>query len=234
MFEIDDVLNEYHFVKRLNKYTGIIKKGKSSEKVYVPNPGRLKNLLVPNAPVFVKKTDKPNRKTQFDLLAVKNKEDIIVGIDSRLPNWLFEFLLKNNEIEELKNYSIKKKEYRIGNSRIDYLLENKKKKYLVELKICTLVEKSTLLFPDAVSARSTKHLLDLIKINKQEYQIIVYFLGLRSDPTNFRPNSEVDPKFSDAFNSALKESIDLIPVKSDIEYKNNKLLFSNFEKIPIA
>ncbi|MHA1650195.1 MAG: DNA/RNA nuclease SfsA, partial [Candidatus Helarchaeota archaeon] len=184
MYKISDVLDGYKLVKRLNRYTGLISKGKVQEKAFIANPGRMTELFIKDAPVFIKKTSNPKRKTKYDLMAIESK-DILVCIDSRVPNWVFENHLENNKLEELKGYKIKRREYRIGNSRIDYLLENGKDKCLVELKLCTLVEKQKLLFPDAVSKRSSKHLQDLINAKTQGYRGIVYFIGLRGDPASF-------------------------------------------------
>ncbi len=231
-YKISDVLDGYKLVKRLNRYTGLISKGKVQEKAFIANPGRMTELFIKDAPVFIKKTSNPKRKTKYDLMAIESK-DIMVCIDSRVPNWIFENHLENNKLEELKGYKIKRREYRIGNSRIDYLLENGKDKCLVELKLCTLVEKQKLLFPDAVSKRSSKHLQDLINAKTQGYRVIVYFIGLRGDPASFGPNEEVDPKFKDAFDRAMKADLKLVALKNIVKYEKNSLSFSDLDAIPI-
>ncbi|MHA1270773.1 MAG: DNA/RNA nuclease SfsA [Candidatus Helarchaeota archaeon] len=231
MFIISNIIDDFKFVKRINMYTGLVKKGSKLEKVFIANPSRLKELLTLDARVYIKKADNPNRKTKFDLIAAENKEKLIIGIDSRIPNWLFEYLVNNSKIEELKHLQLKKKEFKIGKSRIDYLFENKNEKCLVELKICTLVKKDTLLFPDAVSARSTKHLLDLISAKNNGYRIIVYFIGLRSDPKKFMPNRETDPDFYNAFQKAKNAKLELISIKTEVKFSNKQLNFSEFIKI---
>ncbi|MHA1232171.1 MAG: DNA/RNA nuclease SfsA [Candidatus Helarchaeota archaeon] len=231
MFEIKDVIGGCEFIKRINKYMGELKIKGKVEKAFISNPGRLEDLLIKGVGGYVKKVDNSRRKTKYDLLCIENKEGIIVGIDSRIPNKLFEYLIENNRVEELKGYKLKRREYRIGKSRIDYLFERNGDKYLVELKICTLVKNKVMLFPDAVSARSTKHLRDLIRIKSQGYRPIVYFLGLRRDPESFSPNGKIDPEFEEAYKEALKEGIEIFPVKSRVDYKSQKLIFSEFEKI---
>ncbi|MHA1276188.1 MAG: DNA/RNA nuclease SfsA [Candidatus Helarchaeota archaeon] len=232
MFEISEILDGYKLIKRLNRYIGLVTQGKTQEKAYVANPGRMEKLFIAQAPVYLKRTANLKRKTKYDLLAIQPKETIVC-IDSRVPNWLFEDQLDKGKIDDLQGYKIKKKEYKIGSSRIDYLLENHQKKCLVELKLCTLVQNHKMLFPDAVSKRSSRHLIDLINATKQGYRVVVYFLGLRGDPNSFGPNREVDPDFSEVFNKALDSEIEIIALKTILDYQKNTLTFSDLESILI-
>ncbi|MFX1296344.1 MAG: DNA/RNA nuclease SfsA [Promethearchaeota archaeon] len=233
MFKLTEIIDGYKLVKRINTYTGLVSKGTSQEKAFISNPGRMTELLVKDAPVYIRKTSNPKRKTPYDLFAIKPKQPIVC-IDSRVPNWIFEDHLTNDKIKELKGYEIKKREYKIGNSRIDYLLENNKDgKCLVELKLCTLVENEKILFPDAVSKRSSKHLLDLISATKQGYRAIVYFIGLRGDPTSFGPNEKVDPKFKETFDQTLDSEVELYALKTEVKYGQKMLEFSDLEEIAV-
>ncbi len=187
--------------------------------------------MIQDAPVFLKKTDNPKRKTQHDLIAIDYQRNIVC-IDTRVPNWIFEEHVGKDKLKELKGYKIKKREYKIGNSRIDYLLEGKDK-CLAELKLCTLVQNQKMLFPDAISERSAKHLRELVNVNKQGYRTIVYFIGLRGDPTSFSPNKDLDPKFKEAFDRALEGGVEVLALKTEITLEKNELIFSNLENIPV-
>ena len=233
MFEIPEVIGQYKFIKRINRYTGVVSKQSTTETVFIANTGKLTELLVKDAPAYIKEGEKnPKRKTQYDLLAIEHGKTIVC-IDTRVPNWIFEDQLKNNEIKELEGFEIKKREYKIANSKFDYYLENEGEKCLAELKLCTLVQNQKMFFPDAVSERSSRHLNDLVSARKQGYRAIVYFVGLRGDPTSFGPNKELDPAFNEAFEHALKESVEILAVKTSIKYENHNLIFSEFESVPI-
>lgn len=233
MFTIPEVIGQYKFVKRINKFTGVVSKENTTETVFIASSGKLTELLKKDVPVYIKKGEKsPKRKTQYDLFAVEH-EKTIVCIDTRVPNWIFEDQLKNNNLEELQGYEIKKREYKIANSKFDYYLEKNGEKCIAELSLCTLVKNKKMLFPDAVSARSSKHLHDLISAKQEGYRTIVYFVGLRGDPTSFGPNTELDPAFSEAFETALKESVEILALKASIKHEKQSLVFSDFESIPI-
>lgn len=233
MFTISEVLGQYKFVKRINKFTGVVSKENTTEIVFIASSGKLTELLNKDVPVYIKKGEtKPKRKTEYDLLAIEHGKTIVC-IDTRVPNWIFEDQLKNNKIKELEGYEIKKREYKIANSKFDYYLENEGAKCLAELKLCTLVQNQKMFFPDAVSERSSKHLNDLVSARTQGYRTIVYFVGLRGDPTSFGPNKELDPAFNEAFEHALKESVEILAMKTSIKYENQNLIFSEFEPVPI-
>ncbi|HUY00174.1 MAG TPA: DNA/RNA nuclease SfsA [Candidatus Deferrimicrobium sp.] len=232
MFKITEIIDGYRLEKRINTYTALIKKDSTQETAFIANTGRMTELLIKDVPVFIKRADNPKRKTLYDLMAV-SRDVTIVCIDSRVPNWIFEYQLKNNKLKELDGFEIKKREFKIGNSKIDYLLHSIKEKCLVELKLCTLVNDKEMLFPDAVSQRSTKHLLDLINADRQGYRTIVIFLGLRGDPMSFKPNEKLDPKFKEAVDKALEAGVEIISLKTEIQYEKAELIFSDLKNIPM-
>ncbi len=232
MFSISYILAGYKVIKRINRYTALIVKDGIEEKAYIANSGRMTELFMQGAPIFIRKAGNPKRKTKYDLIAIQPGETIIC-IDSRGPNWIFENHLNEGKLEELKGYQIKKREFKIGTSRIDYLLESDKEKCLVELKLCTLVENQKMLFPDAVSERSARHLIDLMNATNQGYRVIVYFIGLRRDPRTFGPNKEVDPEFAETFQKVLNSNVEISALKTEIRHELDALVFSDLEAISI-
>ncbi|MBZ4644562.1 MAG: sugar fermentation stimulation protein [Clostridia bacterium] len=71
ILQIEGQLVEGKFRKRLNRFEAIVNIDGVDNLVHVPNTGRLKELLVDDAAVLVRKFDNSNRKTQFGLLLVK-------------------------------------------------------------------------------------------------------------------------------------------------------------------
>ena len=69
---------------------------RQKERVHVKNTGRCRELLLPGARVVLEKSDNPNRKTHYDLIAVYkeglardedgNPRPGLVNIDSQAPN----------------------------------------------------------------------------------------------------------------------------------------------------
>ena len=69
-----------------------------------------------------------------------------------------------------------KPEYTYGDSRIDFYMERKDEKYLMEVKGCTLERDGIGYFPDAPTERGIKHIQELIKAKKAGFRSILAFV----------------------------------------------------------
>ncbi|MFX1539023.1 MAG: DNA/RNA nuclease SfsA [Promethearchaeota archaeon] len=204
------------FKERPNRFLAnvVLESSKTSEKIveaHVPDPGRLKELLLENAQIILQKSSNHTRKTQYTLVGVK-KGKIWVNIDSTLTNRLFKEEYLN--IPQFQHYKIIQSEFPYRNSRIDFLMENMEthQKALIEVKSVTLVEKGIALFPDAPTIRGTKHIKDLIKaLNK--YQALMVFIVKRSDASAFKPNELIDPIFTQTLTMSMKEGFQVCAIK---------------------
>lgn len=165
------------FISRPNRFTAIIEIKGERFKAHIHDPGRLKELLIPNTEVLVREHDKKAfHKTHFYLFAVKYG-DTWVLVDSALHNAIVEEALNLNLIKELQNYRIIGREVKYRNSRIDFLLESpSQRKALMEVKGCTLVVNGLALFPDAPTERGRRHVQTLIKAHEHGYEAIMLFL----------------------------------------------------------
>ena len=93
-----DKIVEAIFIERSNRFIARVKidGAKEVELVYVKNTGRCCELLLPGAEVILEDCieKNPNRKTRYDLIAVK-KNGMWVNIDSQAPNKVVkEWLIK--------------------------------------------------------------------------------------------------------------------------------------------
>ena len=69
------------FVSRPNRFIAVAELDGREEICHVMNTGRMRELLVPGAEIFLLPAENPARKTKFDLVAVR-RGDEIVNIDS--------------------------------------------------------------------------------------------------------------------------------------------------------
>lgn len=128
------------------------------------NTGRCAEILRPGAEVILEKSLNPNRKTAFSLM-VPIKGDMLINIDSQAQNKVVgEWLQRGDCIPKL-NYI--KAEYRYGASRLDFYAEAPGKKHLIEVKGVTLERDGLIVFPDAPTARGTRHIHELISSIKR-------------------------------------------------------------------
>ena len=181
------------FNRRPNRFTALVSIDGREVRCFLPNPGRMGELLVPSVKLVLREVESRRRKTRYDLIAVHN-DGRLVSIDSRVPNLLLLEALKEGKLEEFPRYSMIKPEYVYGRSRFDFLLSNNVERCLMEVKSCTLVRNRVALFPDAPTARGRRHLLELAKAKREGYRACVLFIIQRTDVDAFSPNDETDPK----------------------------------------
>ena len=204
---------EATFIKRLNRFLGIVRIEGAETECFIPNPGRMKELLEVGKKVFLLGIDKPYRKTSYDLVLV-NHNGKMVSIDSRVPNKVFQEAIEFSMIPELDGYSIRSKEYTFLNSRLDFLLEGKSKKpLLLEVKSCTLVNGYVAIFPDAPTKRGTRHISDLVQAFPKK-RAAIFFLIQRDDACAFKPNNDTDPSFTEALRKASTLGLEIYAYNS--------------------
>ncbi len=207
--QITEELFEARFLKRLNRFTIQVAMN-GVENAYLPNPGRLKELLRPRARILLAKEQNPVRKTRYDGVAVLHN-DVWVCIDSRIPNQVIREEITRKRLPEFKNYERLRPEFRFNHSRFDFLLNDN---CILEVKGCTLIRRGLALFPDAPTERGARHLRELIDATKQGYRACILFLVQRPDADRFAPNDSTDPDFAATLRKASVRGVEVIAYTS--------------------
>lgn len=196
------------FQRRINRFIAEVLVNDRIKIVHVANTGRMKELLIAGAKVVVRKVNKAHRKTEYDLLMVY-KDDILISIDSKLPNYLLQEAFNNQAIPYFKEYNKIRREVTFGKSKFDFYVGNERNSGLIEAKCVTLVKENNLAsFPDAPTERGRKHVLELIEAKKQGFRAAVFFIIQRIDARQFIPNREMDTAFADAVVLAKKSGVE--------------------------
>lgn len=195
------------FLARPNRFIAQVEIGGEIHTVHVKNTGRCKELLVKYATVFLEKSNNPNRKTQFDLVAVL-KNDRLINMDSQAPNKAVEEFFKAGgiftDLEELKP------ETKFENSRFDFYGKHGGKEFFAEVKGVTLEENGIVKFPDAPTLRGIKHLEELEKAVKSGYEGYVIFVVQMQNVKYFTPNALTHPEFAKALKQAQKSGVEIL------------------------
>ncbi len=232
------------FLERPNRFTVLFQDSRdfndSDPKLaHLRDPGRLKELLYPGARLILRKAaDNPKRKTKFDVIGVF-KDNLWVLINSGFHSDLAAELIESGLVEEFKEYSVERREYTFGKSRLDFLLKpiddsiSHNKKMLVEVKGCTLVEDEWALFPDAPTIRGKKHVEELISALDCGFESSVLFLILKEDAKVFSPNKDTDPDFSISLEEAQKKGVNIIPFVFKTNKIDENLLITPLKKINV-
>ena len=184
------------FLIRPNRFIATVERAGQVETVHVKNTGRCRELLIAGRQVYLEAAGNTTRKTKYDLIAVEKPGIGLINIDSQAPN------VAMKEWLEAQSPDVLRPEYPFGNSRLDFYMEKKGRKILIEVKGCTLERNGVGYFPDAPTERGRKHLRELAKATAQGYECVIAFVITMPTVREVRPNTETDPAFADALKAA--------------------------------
>lgn len=203
------------FVERPNRFVIYCRPVDYEEVVvaHLADPGRLKELLIPGSYVWLLENNNPKRKTKWSAVLCENETKTgLVSINTSYPNKLIEKALQESVLEEFAGWDFKKAEFKLGDSRWDFLLENEAgRRLLLEVKSVTLAEQEKGMFPDAVTARGTKHVKELTKYaGESQFETAILFVVQREDIKLVTPAAHIDKAFAQALKEAEKAGVRLL------------------------
>ncbi|MBQ6607546.1 MAG: DNA/RNA nuclease SfsA, partial [Firmicutes bacterium] len=91
------------------------------------------------------------------------------------------------------------------------------RKYLMEVKGCTLEFDGIGYFPDAPTERGVKHIRELIKAKAEGYESILAFVIQMDGVTEVRPNVATHPEFVEAMEEAQKAGVKILFLPCHVE-----------------
>ena len=176
-------------IKRYKRFFIDVEIGKKIITAHCPNTGSMKGLLDQNNEVWLTANNDPKRKLKFTLEIIKANNSL-VGVNTHRANRIVEHALVNKLIKEFKKIKIIKPEFKYSeDTRFDFLCDNK----IVEVKNVTLTRESKIAeFPDATTARGTKHLVKLINSIKKGFKPYVLFLTQIEGIKYFKIAKDID------------------------------------------
>ncbi len=195
------------FIERPNRFIAYVKINGKQERVHVKNTGRCRELLTKGAVVYLEKSDKPERATAYDLVAVQ-KGGRLINRDSQAPNKVVEEWLRTKAL--FPDLVMIRPETRYGNSRFDFYVETKREKIYIEVKGVTLEEDGVVRFPDAPSERAVRHVEELARAGQDGYRVFVIFVIQMENVKYFTPNTDTHRAFAEALCEAAAGGVEVL------------------------
>ena len=213
---------EARFIERPNRFVVYAEIHGKIEVCHMPNPGRMRELLFPQVTLYATPSRNPLNRTAYKIIGVK-KENNVIFLDTSRCNDVAEYLINHHKIPGWEKCRVVKREVTMGNSRFDLLLsdDGNKDVFPVEVKSCTLFGQKGALFPDAVTARGSKHVAHLGEIGKRGHAGILILVHW-SKAEWFLPDFHTDMEFARTFYNEM----------NDIDYKIAALHWENDFVIP--
>lgn len=226
------------FIERKNRFVFLAEIDGKVRGCYLPNPGRLWELLIPEeTELMLTETPHNLRRLPFTVLAYR-KEKRWILLHTHITNKIIKYLINHGKIPFYSGLKAVAEEVRVEGSRLDFLLEGNGQRILLEVKTCTLIGREISMFPDAVSERGRRHLIQLKELAEKGIKTSVLFAVMSPDVEFFLPAYHIDYEFSKTF-LEIKDVVDIRAVSlrwdEDFSYvidiRELKIPFSFIERI---
>ncbi len=175
------------------------------------NSGTMLSVNEPGTEVWLSPAQNPDRKLKYTWELIRIG-DALVGINTQHPNKIVAEAIEGGTVPELAGYENLRREVKYGkNSRIDILLEDAgKPDCFVEIKNVTMKRADVAEFPDAVTARGTKHLGELADQVAEGHRAVMFYLVQRGDCDRFTLADDIDPTYAEALHKARKAGVEIL------------------------
>jgi len=219
-------LIEASFVKRYKRFFAdcLLQDG-TPVTAHCPNTGSMRSCLSENAPVLIAQNRNPKRKLQYTLYAVKMPDGWVgvhTGITNKLVKEAFEFGLF-----PVSPSGPVKQEIKINDkTRLDlFFRSSDDEDVYVEVKNATLLLKpGTIAFPDAVTLRGKKHLIELMALKKKGARAILVFCAQRESARNMVPAWDDDPSYAETLVQAHQSGVEIYCARAEFSLTEIQLV----------
>ena len=178
---------------------------------HCPNTGRMAACCEPGRTVYLSYHDDPKRKYPYSWQLI-HMPTSMVGVNTLVPNRLLYKSLVAGVLPEFRDIQTVQREVVAGGrSRIDLrLVDHSGASTYVEIKNCTLVENGVASFPDAVTARGLKHIIELQKLAAEGHRAVMFYFVQRMDAVCFRPADHIDPAYGRQLRQAAENGLEIV------------------------
>jgi len=224
--KFENKLLQGSLIKRYKRFFVDIKYQNQTITAHCPNSGSMMGLLRPGNKVWFSKSNNPNRKLKYTLQIIKLNKTL-VGINTHLTNKIVFESLQKKKIKDLIKFTEIKSEVKFSNkTRFDFLINNKKEKCFLEVKNVTLVRQDSIAeFPDSITSRGKKHLIELINATKNGFKSYLLFLIQRQDCKSFKIAHDIDTEYKKSFNLAKKNGVKILCY--DCKLNDEEIIINN-------
>ncbi|MBJ02642.1 MAG: DNA/RNA nuclease SfsA [Planctomycetes bacterium] len=191
---------------------------------HCPNTGSLTGCQAAGSRVVLMDMQNPKRKYAYTWRAIRIGRTW-VNVDTGRPNSVVAEALQAGDIEQLVGYESLRREVKYGtNSRIDILLDDDERgRCYVEVKSTTLVDGTHAMFPDGITARGRKHLLELRDMVAQGHRAVIFFCVGRDDVDSFGTADHIDPAYGATFREVLAEGVEALAYATHVTPRGMRL-----------
>lgn len=215
-------LLEARLIRRYKRFLADVKfRDGTVATAHTPNTGSMLGCQEPGSRVWLRRSANPRRKYPLSWELVEVGGATLVGLNTALPPQLVAEGIASGCVAELQGYQRLRREVAYGEerSRIDLLLDDGHDRggcYVEVKNVTAAVEPGVAIFPDAVSARASKHLRELMAVVDRGERAVLFFVVQRGDVDEVRPADEIDPAYGATLRAAQDAGVELIAYRARV------------------
>lgn len=186
----------------------------------VPNTGSLLSCATPGMPVYLRREDGAQRRYSLVWTLVRPARSLVC-IDTGVPNRVVYDYAVAQKIPQLAGYHEYLREVPYGeHSRADLCCRvhaaDMLRRCWVEVKSTTLMRGGVVFFPDAVTSRGLKHLVELQRVAAQGDRALQVFFVQRADAKSFQPADDIDPAYCAELRKAARTGVKVVALQAEV------------------
>jgi len=227
-------LVEGRLIRRYKRFLADIQLPEGVVTASCPNTGSMMGCCEPGSRVWLSESDSATRKYRHTWELVEVDREVVVGINTSLPNALVAEAIGDGTIGELSAYASMRREVAFGEerSRVDFLLESAgREPCYVEVKnVTAAASRGVALFPDCVSERGSRHLRELIRLKALGARPVQLYCVQRGDVKEVRPADGIDFEYGRTLREAIAAGVEVLAYRAKVTPDEVRLE----EKIPVV
>lgn len=207
------------FLRRYKRFLADIRTAAGEEiTIHCPNTGSMRECLAPLSPCWYSLSDNPKRKYAATWEIATTPAGHLAGINTARANTLVGEAIAAGLIAELAGWENLTAEVRYGteNSRADWCMSLAQQRCYIEVKNVTLFEAGRGYFPDAVSARGSKHLRELIRVVQSGHRAVLVYCVQHGAIESVTPALHIDKEYAQWCGRARQAGVEFVALKADI------------------
>lgn len=184
---------------------------------HCPNPGAMTSCMEVGCPVLLRDHQGSRRKLRYGWELSLMGEDWVM-VNTARTNAVVAEALELGAVPELAAYPERRPEVPFGErSRVDFLLTGPGlPDCYLEVKNVSLVHGGVSYFPDGVTTRGTRHLVELAARRRRGDRAVLLFLVARGQGSPVRPAAKIDPDYAACLRAVAREGVEILSYRARV------------------
>lgn len=187
---------------------------------HCPNTGAMTGCAEPGWQVWLSRSESKTRKYPhtWELVAT---DAGLACIHSARANQVVREGFEQGLVPGFADYPELRTEVKYGEkSRVDLLLSGERGSVYVEVKCVTLCREGGVgLFPDAVSDRALRHLLDMQAVAQHnDTRAVLFFCVFHNGVRQVSAAGDIDPRYRDMLAEVMAQGVEVLAWQADVAY----------------